>query len=255
VTLRNILLPLVLLTLATAACAQTRDDLPAPIQALQERGIEIVAEFDAPGDLTGYAGIANQQPVAMYVTGDGQYVIVGSMLNSSGELEDWETLEKLVAEPMTKRAWSELEHSEWIAEGDAGAEHVLYAFMDPSCPFCHMFWTQVRPWVESGKVQLRYIMVGVISEQSPNKAAAIMTADDPLAAFTRNEKQFDNGGIEPLENIPAQTQNALMANQRLMTQMGIQGTPGIAYLDADGHIQFWRGVPKKEDMIEVLGEP
>jgi protein-disulfide isomerase len=36
------------------------------------------------------------------------------------------------------------------------------------------FWQQARPWVESGKVQIRTLLVGVIKPESPATAAAIL---------------------------------------------------------------------------------
>src|SRR3546814_12650200 len=80
---------------------------------------------------------------------------------------------------MSARTWALLEASEWIADGKADAPRVIYTFSDPNCPFCNKFWSAARPWVDSGKVQLRHIMVGVIRPDSANKVATIMTASSP----------------------------------------------------------------------------
>ena len=66
-----------LIALASGALAK---EWPAPIKALEAKGLEIVGTFDAPGGLTGYAGILQQQPLAVYVTSDGKQAIIGSML-------------------------------------------------------------------------------------------------------------------------------------------------------------------------------
>ncbi len=56
---------------------------------------------------------------------------------------------------------------------------ILYVFADPFCPYCLQFWQQARPWVESGKVQIRTLLVGVIKPESPATAAAILATQDP----------------------------------------------------------------------------
>ena len=57
--------------LGIALGAQAKD-WPAPIKALEAQGVEVMGTFEAPGGLTGYAGMVRQQPLAIYVTSDGK---------------------------------------------------------------------------------------------------------------------------------------------------------------------------------------
>lgn len=252
-TIRRFLLTLALLVMTTTAGAEPQQALPAPIQALQARGVQIVGTFQAPGGLTGYAGVMGRQPLSIYLTENGQYAIIGPMINAEGEFVDQDTLQQMVIEPMSERIWAQLQHSTWVPEGAANAPRIVYVFSDPNCPYCHLFWKRAQPWVDSGKVQLRRVLVGVISRTSANKAAAILTADNPAQAFVKNQKQFREGGITPLEDIPAEIHSKLISNLQLMRQLGLRGTPGIVYRDNAGHVQFWRGVPPKQAMTKVLG--
>lgn len=79
--------------------------------------------------------------------------------------------------------WNSLEKSKWIQDGDSKAPKVVYVFSDPNCPYCHTFWKQARPWVDSGKVQLRHIMVGVIRPSSKAQAATLLSAKNPEEVF------------------------------------------------------------------------
>jgi thiol:disulfide interchange protein DsbG len=72
-----------------------------------------------------------------------------------------------------------MEKASWILDGKKEAPVIVYVFADPFCPYCKQFWQQARPWVESGKVQLRTLLVGVIKPESPATAAAILAAKDP----------------------------------------------------------------------------
>ena len=167
------------------------------LKGIEKHGFEVVAEFDAPGGLRGFAGVVGgQQPAAAYVTADGKHVLVGSLFDAEGNDVAAEAVEKLVSAPMSARMWTKLEASAWVRDGKADAPRVVYTFSDANCPYCHKFWEAARPWVDAGKVQLRHIMVGVIREDSPAKAAAILSARDPSAALLENEHQFDRGGIK-----------------------------------------------------------
>ena len=92
-------------------------DWPAPIKALEKQGVEVIGTFDAPGGLTGYAGIVEQQPIAVYLTADEKYAIVGPMIDGKGANLSQQPLEKLVSKPMTDRVWKDLEKSTWIGDG------------------------------------------------------------------------------------------------------------------------------------------
>ncbi|WP_314402214.1 thiol:disulfide interchange protein DsbG [Stenotrophomonas rhizophila] len=240
---------------AKPAAAAKTGDYPAVLKGIQKHGFEVVGEFDAPGGLRGFAGVVGgQQPAAAYVTPDGKHVVVGSLFDANGEDVGAAPLEKLAAKPMSEKMWNKLDASAWVRDGRADAPRVVYTFSDANCPYCHRFWDAARPWVDSGKVQLRHIMVGVIREDSPAKAAAILTAPNPSAALLENEHNFDNGGIKPVAKLSPEVANKLDANQELMIEMGFQGTPGILFKDDKGMLQRRSGMPQGQDMDLVMGK-
>ena len=239
---------------APAAAAAKGGERPAVLKGIEKQGFEVIGEFDAPGGLRGFAGVVGgQQPAAAYVTPDGEHVVVGSLFNAQGEDVGAAPLEKLVAKPMSERTWARLDASAWVRDGRADAPRVVYTFSDANCPYCHRFWEAARPWVDSGKVQLRHILVGVIREDSPAKAAAILTAPNPSAALLENEHAFDKGGIKPAAKLSPEIANKLNANQELMIEMGFQGTPGILFKDDKGAVQRRAGMPQGQDMDLVMG--
>lgn len=239
---------------STPAAATAKGERPEVLKGIEKHGFEVVSEFDAPGGLRGFAGVVGgQQPAAAYVTPDGKHVLVGSLFDANGNDVAEASVEKLVAAPMSAKIWTKLEGSSWVRDGKADAPRVVYTFSDANCPYCHKFWEAARPWVDAGKVQLRHVMVGVIREDSPTKAAAILSAKDPSAALLENERQFDHGGIKPLASLSREVANKLDANQMLMVEMGFQGTPGILFKDAQGNVQRRAGLPQGADMDAVLG--
>lgn len=227
-------------------------DLPPVMQALQGRGLEAVQEFDAGEGLRGFAALAGDAPVAIYVTPAGT-AIVGTRLDADGQARDQDVLDTLISLPMAEKSWAQLAESAWVLDGKADAPVIVYTFSDPNCPYCNRFWHQIRPWVDAGKVQLRHVLVGVIRADSPHKAAAILEAKDPSKALLENESQFAAGGIKPAASVSEGAAEKLNANQALMASLGFRGTPGIVLRDTDGLLQKFNGLPQPEALIQVLG--
>ncbi|MDY0308703.1 MAG: thiol:disulfide interchange protein DsbG [Castellaniella sp.] len=240
-----------LMLVAGSAHAASADRPPA-LKALEEQGLTIMQEFKVGGGLRAFAAVSGVQPVAVYVTSDGN-AIVGTRLNPKGEPMDEASLEELAAKPASDREWSQLEASTWVLDGKADAPRVIYTFSDANCPYCHLFWEASRPWVDAGKVQLRHVLVGIIKEDSPAKAAAILGASDRSAALELNERRFSQGGITPAKSVPADVSKMLDANLALMLNTGFRGTPGIVVRGANGVLRKYRGMPQGEKLDEVLG--
>lgn len=236
------------LTLAAQA-----KDWPAPIKALEAQGVEVIGTFAAPGGLTGYAGMVDQQPLAIYLTADGKQAIVGSMIDAKGANLSQEPLDKLVSKPMTGKIWKQLESSTWIADGSKNAPRIIYTFTDPNCPYCNKFWNDARPWVSAGKVQLRHVIVAILTDTSAGKAAALLSAPDAQAALTQHEQQHASGGVKPLGQVSATVRAQLEANQKLMQQLGSSATPTIFYKDASGNLQKMQGAPSAEMLVKIMG--
>ncbi len=105
---------------------------------------------------------------------DGKHAISGYMYNEKGENLSNTLIEKEIYAPAGREMWQRMEQSHWLLDGKKDAPVIVYVFADPFCPYCKQFWQQARPWVDSGKVQLRTLLVGVIKPESPATAAAIL---------------------------------------------------------------------------------
>ncbi|SDH34859.1 thiol:disulfide interchange protein DsbG [Pseudomonas abietaniphila] len=229
------------------------EELPDPIKALEAKGATIKGSFDAPGGLKGYAAEYQKQGMALYLTPDGKHVLAGNLFDEKGEDLSEAPLQKLVYEPMTKAMWSQMETSTWIADGAKSAPKVIYLFSDANCPYCNMFWEQARPWVKSGKVQLRHIMVGVIREDSAAKAAALLSDANPEVALQKHEQAGKSSTLKALDKIPKDIQAKLDANMKLMEDMGLSATPSIFYKDENGNVQQQQGAPRPEVLAKMMG--
>jgi thiol:disulfide interchange protein DsbG len=164
--------------------------------------------------------------------------------------------------------WEQLERTRWIADGRADAPRKVYVFLDANCKYCTKFWSDARPWVNAGKVQLRHVMVGVIAPTSTGRAAALLADPDParrLAAFEQAHafgvvrmmaggprQSLEDPGLAPLEPVPEALARTIAAHEDLMHEFGLRGTPGIVFRTPDGRVVAKPGV-SPEELAQVLG--
>jgi thiol:disulfide interchange protein DsbG len=169
----------------------------------------------------------------------------------------------------SREVWTQLGESRWIADGRDDAPRKVYVFTDPNCPFCAKFWADARPWVDAGKVQLRHVIVGILTPTSAGRAAALLAAPDPVAALAAHERAhagptqqalagggrprpLGDAGVKPLFTVPAAVKAQLDANAMLMTAYGLQATPAVVWLNDKGQVQARQGIPDSA-LSTVLG--
>jgi len=90
--------------------------------------------------------------------------------------------------------WQALTHTHYIQEGSKGP--IIYDFYDPNCPYCHEIYTWLQNPIHNKQIQVRFITVGFLTPSSAGKAAAILSAKDPLAALKLNENKFSTKGVQ-----------------------------------------------------------
>lgn len=241
-----------LTALAIPTASMAASSTPAPLEALKDQGFKIQDQFKAPGGMAGYVAEYKGQPITIYLTADKKRAIIGSMIDGQGNNLSSDPIQKVTAKKH-KGIWSDLEKSHWVADGSDKAKRVVYEFTDANCPFCHKFWHASRPWVKSGKVQIREVMVGVIKPDSTPKGATILAAKDPAKALEKNERNYEDGGIKPLDDIPEEAQKKIKENNELMQSQGFFATPTIIYKDDDGNIQVKQGLPQGDELYDVMG--
>ncbi|HWR87221.1 MAG TPA: thiol:disulfide interchange protein DsbG [Acidiferrobacterales bacterium] len=171
------------------------------------------------------------------------------MLISAGNLTAAAAENPSKAEARQKAAASMLaniQQATWIRDGKSA--HVMYVFFDPNCPYCHKVYEMLRPQVQRGEVELRWVVIGKLMATSPGKAAAMLEAKDPTEAFYRNERGFsqETGSFGGIEEEPApreETLRRLNANLALLNRSGFDAVPALLFRTKDGKADIVRGAP------------
>ena len=176
-------------------------------------------------------------------------LITAFLLITAGNLTAAAAENPSKAEARLKAAASMLaniQQATWIRDGKS--THVMYVFFDPNCPYCHKVFEMLRPQVQRGEVELRWVVVGKLMATSTGKAAAMLEAKDPTEALYRNERGFsqETGSFGGIEEEPApreETLRRLNTNLALLNRSGFDAVPALLFRTKDGKADIIRGAP------------
>lgn len=227
-------------------------ELPRALHVVARQGVEFIDTFEAPGGLTGYIGHYQGQGLAVYVTPDGEYALVGSMLNPEGYDIGAEQVRRVIDEPRYGPAWEQFETANFFIEGDENAPNILYTFTDPFCPYCRQLHESLQPYIEAGRVQVRHLMVGIIREASPAIAATIIGSENPYETFIEHMRTYDDGGIMMDGTAMRRGQSLMRHNQEIMRSLNLSSTPATFFKDRHGVVHMVQGAPRDSATIEQM---
>ncbi|RNC76996.1 thioredoxin fold domain-containing protein [Piscirickettsia salmonis] len=159
------------------------------------------------------------------------------------------------------RLLNEVSQTKWFSEGQITATHQLYMIAEPNCSVCHILYDKLKPYVKSGQLLIRWVMVAFIREDSAGKVAAIWSAQNSVNALAEDEAGFDmareSGGIKPIaaNKIPFKQMIALKGNMIFFQNSGLTGTPSLIYRDKQGKSQVG-GFPQgdMQSFVNHLGK-
>jgi thiol:disulfide interchange protein DsbG len=146
-----------------------------------------------------------------------------------------------------------LERANWVATGSKSGTRVVYVFTDPDCPYCNDLWKALRT-ARAPDVQIRYLLVAVIDADSRGKDAAILESKDPAATLEKHERGYDHGGVAPKGAVMPATSEILSVNQALMGALQIYGTPGLVFMDEQGQVRVFAGMPDAGQLRTIVGK-
>lgn len=146
--------------------------------------------------------------------------------------------------------WPKFANSNYVVSGTQHKpKSVIYAIFDPNCSYCHYLWLALRPYEAAG-LQVRWVPVGFLNEDSLIKAAAVIDGGDRV--LTQLQESFEEG-FRMQGRVSAGLKSKLDENRELMHTAHVHGTPGIFYRDRSGHVMKCSGMPKLRALPEITG--
>lgn len=216
------------------------------------RGVQVVRVFPAVGGLVGYVLQVGATRSIAFGLDHGHYVLLGRLLDAEGH----NLTERYADRYLLKGGvWDALSRTAWIARGPARPKAIVYAFVDPNCPYCHVFWERAGALYAQG-LQVRYILVAVIRPSSVNKAAWILAGHDPAQRLVVQEQDYGRKGAPRIAHPDARELAILRHDTRLMLALGLTGTPGFVYhLAGTGPVRFLDGLPERGHLAALFLPP
>lgn len=237
--------------LAQVAADHSSNDASAEtlVAAVTQGTMHVDKTFAGPDGLMG-AVVENpttkQRDIA-WLSPNAKVAIVGQLLDGTGKdyLRDAEIQQGLILSTAAvfTQALAVERHS--FVVGKAGP--ILTVFFDPNCAYCHLYYGQLAPMIGAGAVRVRYVVVGVVREDSTLRAASILGTVNPTQTMADNEQHFDAAHEEGGYRLAPKPDSALMAavasNNTLFVNAGFKGTPITLYCNKHGAIAMQTGVP------------
>jgi thiol:disulfide interchange protein DsbG len=139
--------------------------------------------------------------------------------------------------------------------GTAGP--LIVAFEDPNCRFCNQLSRESAPLIAAGKLRVRVVLVAFLKPDSEGRAAGILQAADPAAAWEKNEAQFnelaEEGGY-PVAPPSFETDRTLRTNLDDLKAAGQVATPTLLICKKGQSVpSLLRGIDKGQLQSVVAG--
>ncbi|MDH0342140.1 thiol:disulfide interchange protein DsbG [Chromobacterium haemolyticum] len=239
---------------AAATDGQVLKPTPAE-QMLMGKGTKIVQAFPSVSGLKAIVADNGREKRLFYVTPDGKSLISGVVFDTAGNNVTANDMSragvtdvgggKVMTEAQKEALWARAGQLRWVQEGASSAK-VIYVFFDPNCPNCHSTWTTLRSAVQSGKVQVRWLPVAILKDNSKNLAAAIYEARNTSEAMA----QMVNRQLQPVR-VSDVVNKSVAYNLLLLRDTGFTGVPTIMSRSG-GKVRLTMGAPDDKDLVTLL---
>jgi hypothetical protein len=244
------------------------------VTKLMSDNVTVIKTFEVEGlseYLTGMVlqlkGHESQKSVA-FTDPKAKILFDGNLISSDGEdltlkyakkyIYNKATLESMKpTHKLDDSAWDDLQKTHKIFQGSKSTKKQLIAILDPNCPYCHLEFLALQPYIKANKVAVHWLVVGMLKPSSTEKAQAILSSKNPLAALTYNETHFDmkaeNGGVTK-EKYPINKQGiaAAKANSDFFTDQKFMNAPLIIYKNKKGEVMLHQGYAEKQQLEDLL---
>ena len=136
--------------------------------------------------------------------------------------------------------------------GNPNAKTLIWKLADPKCGYCHRAWEQLKEYVENGLIKVRIIPVGLL-EGSQELLKTTLLSKNPAQTWL----DLQDGKRVELRQYVSENQfqkvNAKIANNhKIVKEMGIKGTPYLAFVDSNGIFHSSRGLPNNMENFLMM---
>jgi len=137
--------------------------------------------------------------------------------------------------------------------GSLMSAQAVYILFDPQCPHCGHLWQ--TSMVLHNKVKFVWIPISFSAKSLP-QAVALLSATHPLETMSAHEESLlaGKGGMSAPSSLPPELEQAIKANTRILTALGVDSVPFIlAKNRRTGEIVSHNGAMETAALAQLLG--
>ncbi|MCF6802745.1 thiol:disulfide interchange protein DsbG [Thiotrichales bacterium 19S3-11] len=249
-------------TNTTATTSSTANDKTvALIQKLTQNQAKISQSFNA---IDGYKGYVIEpktggQKQILFSDKNGN-LILGTIITPEGKNISEEYNQKYVVAPTAQTAFKSASKTSYITEGSDKAKHKMYIIFDPNCAYCHLLYKDLSQskLTTDGTLQIRWIPVGFIKQDSAAKSASILASKNQANALNEDELNFnmqmESGGATPLKQTAANQKffDQVKANNQYALSNGFNVTPVLIYKTDNDTYSYTPGYVNSAQFKQML---
>jgi thiol:disulfide interchange protein DsbG len=158
--------------------------------------------------------------------------------------------------PMADAVEALAEMGQGFSAGTPMSRQVVYVLFDPQCPHCGHLWNASQPLL--ARTRFVWLPVAILNAKSRPQGAALMAADDPVAAMNEHEKLLlaGQGGLSASASMPKEIEEAIALNTELLQRLGADAVPFIVTRHAgSGATVSHGGSLSTEALASLIGLP
>lgn len=135
--------------------------------------------------------------------------------------------------------------------GDSAPTAVV--FFDSRCPHCTRLWTDMRRLGASAR--MHWVPVVLLAPASARQGAALLRANDPVAAMDAHAESRSAGGdgITASKEPSGEETHALRENTATLRAMEVASVPTILHRNRDGRIGLTVGAMPATELARLVG--
>lgn len=258
--IRNVILTS-LLAIFTSCIAMNKNQLDIKTRAIEKSigyKVTIVGTFKMPKGMDGY----------VIKLGTGKYKLIARSNDGTKSYVDLDREQRLEKRPNTSQNKTSIDSeraqllqdatkTSWFEQGNPKAKRLIYVIAEPNCSACHYFYESIKPYIASGQLKVRWIMVSFLKQSSFGKSAKIISSSNPAMAMEYNENQFndvqESGGISQMTNIPSSIKQKIMENNMFMNTYGFNSTPVGLFKSYHNKIIVLKGALPINEISKLVG--
>lgn len=225
------------------AAPQSVDDKIGDLVEKASRGqFKFGKKFEGPDGLIGLVleSSSGGNKIVAWTTANGEILLPGPAFDKTGENLSEKRLAEQAGFKKPEDLATEMAKTGFIA-GKSGP--IANVFFEPYCGYCGKVMKELKPLIEDGKVRVRFVMVGFLTENSVARAAEIAGAKDPYKALVEWESRSDKSNAPAPGKSDAAVMAKIAGHNKLIGEAGQVGTPAFVVCKTGGGVELVKGAP------------